>query len=395
MQIKASRIYLRRAAPQSRSIRNTRGTMEKVPPGLNGLFTHSNGFRAQRPDEVIEYADDALYPTFHAQLRLLTDGPLDAYGGFANSFHQDDLEFEARRFQADIAPMLIGVDAFDREYIWQRLWYAQRFFYTGRGVVEKVDNILWNLASRHARQPLCKLLGACRDRVPAYRGIHGNTIDELVADALKAREQGFKGCKDHSFRGVKGNTELFTELRAALGDDFLLMHDPVEHYNYTEAVKIGRVLEKLNCRWIEEPLQDYDLMGLKKLCATLDLPVMALEWIGYIGGQPFNTAAFLALEAADIARNRGVGITGQIKQAQLCESFGVQCHGGNHHVVLATSNDPLVEAGRNFGPLPADVPLTFQGRSHLEDGHMTMAYGDDPVIEPDWDEVERNALAII
>ena len=184
-------------------------------------------------------------------------------------------------------------------------------------------------------------------------------------------------------------------MRAALGDDFLLMHDPVEHYTYTEAGKIGRGLEKLNCRWIEEPLQDYDLMGLKKLCATLDLPVMALEWIGYIGGQPFNTAAFLALEAADIARNRGVGITGQIKQVQLCESFGVQCHGGNHHVVLATSNDPLVEAGRNFGPLPADVPLTFQGRSHLEDGHMTMAYGDDPVIEPDWDEVARNALAII
>ena len=266
MQIKASRIYLRRAAPKSRSIRNTRGTMEKVPPGLNGLFTHSNGFRAQRPDEVIEYADDTLYPTFHAQLRLLTDGPLDAYCGFANSFHQDDLEFEARRFQADIAPMLIGVDAFDREYIWQRLWYAQRFFYTGRGVVDKVDNMLWNLASRHARQPLCKLLGACRDRVPAYRGIHGNTIDELVADALKAREQGFKGCKDHSFRGVKGNTELFTELRAALGDDFLLMHDPVGHYTYTEAVKIGRVLEKLNCRWIEEPLQDYDLMGSRS-CA--------------------------------------------------------------------------------------------------------------------------------
>ena len=158
---------------------------------------------------------------------------------------------------------------------------------------------------------------------------------------------------------------------------------------------MGRALERLNVRWIEEPLQDYDVMGLRKLCATLDLPVMALEWIGYIGGQPFNTAAFLALEAADIARNRGVGITGQIKQAQLCESFGVQCHGGNHHVVLATSNDPLVEAGRNFGPLPADVPLTFQGRSHLEDGHMTMAYGDDPVIEPDWDEVERNALAII
>ena len=194
---------------------------------------------------------------------------------------------------------------------------------------------------------------------------------------------------------MQANIELFTELRNVLGGDFLLMHDAVEHYTYSEAVKVGRALERLNVRWIEEPLQDYDVMGLRKLCATLDLPVMALEWIGYIGGQPFNTAPYLALEATDIARQRGIGITGQIKQAQLCEAFGVQCHGGSHHVCLAVSNDPLVEAGRNFGPLPEGARLTFQGTSYLEDGYMTMAYGDEPVVEPDWDEVEREALIVV
>ncbi len=394
MQIKDTRIYISAAAPASRQVRNSRNTMEKVPPGLSGLFTHSQGFRGQRPEEIIEYKDDTLYPTYTAMLRLVTDGDLDAYSGFGNGFHQDELEWKAKQFKADLAPMLLGVDAFDREYIWQRLWYTQRFFYTGRGIVDQIDNMLWDLTSRYTRQPLYKLLGGCRDQVPAYRNIGGATIDELVADAVRAKEQGFKGAKDHSYRGVRGNIELATELRAAVGDDFVLMHDAVEHYTYSEAVKVGRALEKLNYAWMEEPLQDYDFMGLKKLCATLDLPILALEWIGAIGGQPFNTSAFLALQATDIARQRGVGITGQIKQAQLCESFGVQVHGGHHDVILAIQNDPYLECV-GLGPLPADAKLTCKGTPYLEDGYLRMACGDEPVEEPDWDEIEKNALVVV
>ena len=394
MQIKEARIYISAGAPGTRHVVNSRDTMEKVPPGLSGMFTHSLGFRGQRPEDVIEYKDDTPRPTYNSTLRLVTDGDLDAYTSFGGGFHQDDLEWEAKKFKADIAPMLIGVDAFDREYIWQRLWYTQRFFYTGRGIVDQIDNMLWDLASRYTKQPLYKLLGGCRDKVPAYRNIGGATIDELVADAVKAKEQGYKGAKDHSYRGVQGNIELATELRAALGDDFLLMHDAVEHYTYSEAVKIGRALEKLNYAWIEEPLQDYDFMGLKKLCETLDLPVLALEWIGAIGGQPFNTSGFLALQATDIARQRGVGITGQIKQAQLCESFGVEVHGGHHHVILAIENDPYYECV-GVGPLAADAKPTFQGTSHLEDGYLRIACGDEPVVEPDWDEIEKNALLVI
>ena len=395
MQIKDTRIYIREGAPAGRHARNSRGAMEKVPPGLSGLFTHALGFRGQRPEDVIEYRDDTLHPTYTATLRLITDGDLDAYTGFGSAFHPDELEWKAKEFKVTIAPLLLGVDAFDREYIWQRLWYTQRFFYTGRGIVDQVDNMLWDLASRHAQLPIYKLLGGCREKVPAYRNIGGATIDELVADAIRVKEQGFKGCKDHSYRGVNGNIEMATELRAALGDDFLLMHDPVESYTYNEAVKVGRALEKLDYFWIEEPLQDYDLMGLKKLCDTLDLPVLALEWIGAIGGQPFNTAAFLALQAVDIARQRGVGITGQMKQAQLAESFGVQVHGGNPHVILAIANDPVFEATRRLGPVPDDARLTFQGTPFVEDGYMSIACGDEPVAEPDWDEIGRKALAVV
>ena len=39
-------------------------------------------------------------------------------------------EPETRSARTDA--MLVGVDAFEREYILQQVWYAQRFFYTRR-----------------------------------------------------------------------------------------------------------------------------------------------------------------------------------------------------------------------------------------------------------------------
>ena len=396
MKIKDVRIYIKPGTPKQRSVSN-RGGMELVPPGRSGRFTHASGFGppSELPEGWLEACQDSTeYPTFDATLRLVTDGPLHPYTSFGSDFHEEDLVDQAQQFKINIGSLLLGVDAFDREFVWQRLWHTQRFYYTGRAVLDMVDRMLWDLASRHARQPVYRLLGASREKVPAYRNYRGNTIDELVANAVKVKEDGYFGAKDHSYRGVQGNSDMARELRSALGDDFILLHDPVWSYTYNEAVKIGRVLESYNYTWIEEPLQDYDMLGIKKLCDTLDLPVLALEWIGHLGGQPYQTSAFLALQAVDIARQRGVGITGQIKQAQLAEAFGVDVHGGDPHAILAVANDPLFEFGGQ-GPRPKDEDLDCRGTAFIEDGYMGIAWNERVPEEPNWDEMERDSVRVV
>ena len=396
MQIKDVKFYILEGEPSGRHVRGS-GPIEKVPPGLSGLFTHSYGIRGKESEhnpELIEYKDDSLKPTYTSMMRLVTDGDLDAYMGFGSGFHRHELEWQAKTFKAYTARLLIGVDALDREYIWQRLWYARRFSYPVSG---QIDNMLWDLASRHAKLPLYKLLGGYREEIPVYQNIVGVTIDDLVAEALQAKEEGYVGCKDHSYRGVEGNIEMAQELRTAVGDDFLLMHDPVENYTYSDAVKVGRALEKLNYSWMEEPLQDWDFMGLKKLCDTLDLPILALEWSGAVtGGQPFSASSFLAMQAVDIVRQRGWSITAEMKVVHLAESFGVNVHGGNPHVVLATKNDPTFELTSLHGAgAPSDEKLTVRGRPVVENGYLYIAWADNPVEEPNWDEIEKKALAVI
>ena len=94
-------------------------------------------------------------------------------------------------------------------------------------------------------------------------------------------------------------------------------------------------------------------MGLKNLSDAFDLPILALEWIGRLGGKPFNASPFLALQAVDMLRQRVVGITGSMKLGQMAEGFGVEVHGGDPHVALAIRSRSTARDGRGTQAAPA------------------------------------------
>ena len=142
MKITKATFYLSETEPQVRQVRYAdRGGIDKVPPGLSGLFTHCEGIGPE-PDLHIEYATDEPVPMYRLQLRLHTDGPLDAYADWGSGYSASELEWNAKLALSRYMPMIVGVDAFDREYVWQRMWYAQRFFYTGRQPLDTIDRML-------------------------------------------------------------------------------------------------------------------------------------------------------------------------------------------------------------------------------------------------------------
>ena len=103
------------------------------------------------------------------------------------------------------------------------------------------------------------------------------------------------------------------------------MADPVIMDSYESALKAGRELERLGYRWLEEPLLDVNLNGLRKLREKLDIPICGTE---VIAGAHYTTAHCIAEGIVDIVRTdvswRG-GITAVMKTAHVAEAFGVQC----------------------------------------------------------------------
>ena len=118
---------------------------------------------------------------------------------------------------------------------------------------------------------------------------HLPTVEDYVPDVLKAKAQGFRAYKIHPGGGQHatgpaipsyiGHMEEIREVRKAVGDEFVLMHDPVQRYNRFEAMTVGRLLDELNYAWFEDPVRTTDQEGLIEICAALNLPIHVGEFI--------------------------------------------------------------------------------------------------------------------
>src|ERR1017187_6303332 len=159
---------------------------------------------------------------------------------------------------------------------------------------------LWDILGKAVNRPIYKILGGTKDRVMAYASSqHLPNVEDYIADALSAKEQGYKGYKIHPGGGQRktgspipayvGHIEEIKTIRKAVGDDFVLAHDPVQRYNLYEALKVRRVLDELNYAWFEDPIPSTDMEGLVELNRALDLPL-------HIGEFLFSIADFAEVE---------------------------------------------------------------------------------------------------
>ncbi|MAF09184.1 enolase [Candidatus Poribacteria bacterium] len=280
-------------------------------------------------------------------LRIVTDDGVEGYTFGANRSVIDGL----------VKPLLIGEDPFYRERIWQMLKERQRLHLGSLSdrVLASVDMALWDLAGRALGQPVHKLLGAFRDKVPAYGStMCGDDLEggldtpEAYADfAVKCVERGYPAFKLHTWQppyegapSWKRDVEACRAVREAVGPDIDLMLDPFHYYSREESLYLGRALEELDYYWIEEPMDEHSTSSYVWLAEQLDLPVVGPETAE---GKMQTRAEWIVRGASDISRG-GVGdlggITPLVKTAHLCEAHGVkmEVHGGgpgNLHVLCA------------------------------------------------------------
>jgi L-alanine-DL-glutamate epimerase-like enolase superfamily enzyme len=194
---------------------------------------------------------------------------------------------------------------------------------------------LWDILGKAVNRPIYKLLGGTKDRIMAYASSqHLANVEDYIADALSAKEQGYKGYKIHPGGGQRktgspipayvGHIEEIKTIRKAVGDDFVLAHDPVQRYNLYEALKVGRVLDELNYAWFEDPIPTTDLEGLVELNRALDLPLHVGEFLFSIA----DFAEYIRRGALDVARliadNVG-GISGSMRVGMLADAFNLEC----------------------------------------------------------------------
>ena len=88
-----------------------------------------------------------------------------------------------------IKPSLLGRNPLDIGAIWADMWKNNRNVSTN--AIGAVDVALWDIAGKVAGLPIHRLLGSCRDRVPAYASSgYLATPEDYAEEALHFKDLG-------------------------------------------------------------------------------------------------------------------------------------------------------------------------------------------------------------
>jgi L-alanine-DL-glutamate epimerase-like enolase superfamily enzyme len=256
-----------------------------------------------------------------------------------------------------VKPYLVGQDPLYREKLWHGLKERQRLNLATLAdrVLTAVDLALWDLGGKIAGLPVHKLLGAARDKVPAYASTQVgddlpgglDTPEAYARYAIWCKERGYPAFKLHTWQpplggapSVKRDIEACAAVREAVGPDYPLMLDPFHYYSRLEALELANGIHKLGFLWMEEPMDEHSMSSYVWLCEQTALPICGPETAE---GKMHVRAEWIKAGACDMVRS-GVGdvggITGLIKCVHLAEANGlnVEVHGGgvgNLHVLGA------------------------------------------------------------
>lgn len=282
-----------------------------------------------------------------------------------------------------VKPMILGRNALERTAINDSL--MSRLNSTSYRVVGAVDVALWDLAGKVANMPIHQLLGTRQQSLPTYASSATlSSLEAYVDEAIQVKEAGYVGYKTHPPFDIDINTniKLHQRIRDAVGPDFMLMCDPTGVLKYPEALKLGLAITEMGYHWYEDPLPYEDINGYIKLCAKLDIMVMATE---KIPGGLHAYAPWLTLRATDALRGDVVvkgGLTPCLMAAHLANAFHMNYeihHGGNStnnianlHLAMALPNSAMFEVllpndAQQFGVLN-DLKLRPDGHMRVPDG---------------------------
>jgi len=196
--------------------------------------------------------------------------------------------------------------------------------------VSAVDAALWDVKARLLKLPLAKLLGARRERVPAYGsgGFTSYSIERLQAQLAGWVEQGFTRVKMKVGSHPEDDPARVRAARRAIGPDAELFVDGNGAYTAAQALALAESFAEQRVSWFEEPVSSDDLGGLHLLRGRVP-PGMAVA-AGEYGDGGLYFRHMLEAGAVDVLQadvTRCLGVSGFLQADALCDAYGVPLSG--------------------------------------------------------------------
>ncbi len=286
-----------------------------------------------------------------------------------------------------IKPNLTGENPLAHERIWEKLyWLLSPRGQTGYAAhaIAALDVALWDLKGKQLGQPVWRLLGGARSKVPVYTtfGFGAYSRDELAAAAKWWHARGHRRLKmvvgHHGLQRrdeprpldalIAEDARRVRAVREAIGMEADLHVDANCSLDTFHAARLARSLEEFDLSSFEEPVKENDVSSLLELKKQTTIPLAA----GQNEGLAWRFRDLMVSRAIDIVQPNvviGGGFTQCLRIAGMASAFNLpMANGGawahhNMHLHAGLANGGLVEyhypavtvCEAIYGPLAAPV----------------------------------------
>jgi L-alanine-DL-glutamate epimerase-like enolase superfamily enzyme len=323
-------------------------------------------------------AQHRFYRRAGVAIRLRTDVGVTGHGYAYFGVSAPSADAVKAVVDQQLTPVLLGQDPFLPRRLRDQMWHELE--YTGiEGIAHfaltAVDTALWDIMARALQVPGWHLLGACRDKIPAYAMVgwyydDDDTLERYKAAITTAMEDGMGGVKIKVGRStLEEDVQRIEVAQRIVGKGNVLMVDANQVLNRVEALRRGLVYQELGVYWFEEPLRPHDKAGYGALCRDLELPVATgeNEYTKY-HVQELITAGGCDILQPDARRTGGPSEWMEIAGLAAAHHVPIASHGGDGvatHLLMATPSAIWCETGG----VPKG-PGQFTDHARIADGHV-------------------------
>jgi L-rhamnonate dehydratase len=265
-----------------------------------------------------------------------------------------------------VASAIHGEDPLAHERVWDKLyWTLMPRGQTGYAAhaLAAIDVALWDIKGKVLNQPVWRLLGGTRRRVPLYATFGFGFFDreQLAAAARLWVSQGYRRLKmtvgHEAMRrrdtrplldAIRDDEARIRVVREAVGPDIELFIDANCNLDLYHAALLTEMVKPYNISFFEEPITQNDPLLMAQLRRSTGMPLAC----GQNEGLLFRFRDLLLHESVDYLQPNVVisgGFTQCIRVAGLAAAFNVPIANGgawpfhNMHLHAGLANGGLIE----------------------------------------------------
>ena len=234
-----------------------------------------------------------------------------------------------------------------------------------------VEPACWDLIGKARGRSVAHLLGAERDRVRVYCSTGSLRSPEASAEnALRMREEGFTGIKLRvRFPTVEEDVAVVRAVREAVGVSMAVMVDanqgwrvhgfgPYPEWDLERAAETAARLEDLDLTWLEEPLDQFDYEGYRRLKQRTSIPLAAGEMLSdYHGFRDLIAGRCVDVVQPDVTLSGGIRLGHDVAGMAAEAGLGFACHTWTNGLGLAANLHVMAAASTcEWAEFPYDPP---------------------------------------